>query len=188
MKEFDPRTSDMSGDMSSDRTKNADGTHEVSRTANEMRAVSERRSEPTVVVVEQKRKRYTAQQKLELVRLTYLPGNTVSSVAHSYGIAPALLFRWRALDKQGGLTAIETGQNSVPAKQYAEAMDEIKRLQRLLGQMASDNALLREAVEIMTGKNGLRAKPYQGLQIRFSCLSCSSLSALQCLSFVAPSG
>jgi hypothetical protein len=31
-------------------------------------------------------------------------------------------------------------------------MDEIKRLQRLLGQMASDNALLKEAVEIMTGK------------------------------------
>ena len=63
-----------------------------------------------------------------------------------------LLFRWRSLDKQGGLTAIETGQSSVPAKQYAEAIDEIKRLQRLLGQMASDNALLREAVEIMTGK------------------------------------
>lgn len=152
MKEFDPRTSDMSGDMSSDRTKNADGTHEVSRTANGMRAVSERPEQATVVVVEHKRKRYTAQQKLELVRLTYLPGNTVSSVARSYGVAPALLFRWRALDKEGGLTAIETGQSTVPAKQYAEAIDEIKRLQRLLGQMASDNALLKEAVEIMTGK------------------------------------
>ena len=152
----------MSGDMSSDRTKNADGTHAVSRTANGMRAVrrratvwvpvSARPAEHTVVVVEQKRKRYTAQRKLELVRLTYLPGNTVSSVARSYGVAPALLFRWRALDKEGGLTAIETGQSTVPAKQYAEAIDEIKRLQRLLGQMASDNALLREAVEIMTGK------------------------------------
>lgn len=152
MKEFDPRTSPMSGDMSSDRTKNADGTHAVSRTANGIRAVSERPAEHTVVVVEQKRKLYTAQRKLELVRLTYLPGNTVSSVARSYGIAPALLFRWRSLDKQDGLTAIETGQSSVPAKQYAEAIDEIKRLQRLLGQMASDNALLREVVEIMTGK------------------------------------
>lgn len=142
----------MSGDMSSDRTKNADGTHAVSRTANGIRAVRERPAEHTVVVVEQKRKLYTAQRKLELVRLTYLPGNTVSSVARSYGIAPALLFRWRSLDKQDGLTAIETGQSSVPAKQYAEAIDEIKRLQRLLGQMASDNALLREVVEIMTGK------------------------------------
>ena len=116
MKEFDPRTSPMSGDMSSDRTKNADGTHAVSRTANGIRAVSERPAEHTVVVVEQKRKLYTAQRKLELVRLTYLPGNTVSSVARSYDIAPALLFRWRSLDKQSGLTAIETGQSSVPAK------------------------------------------------------------------------
>ncbi len=97
----------MSGDMSSDRTKNADGTHAVSRTANGIRAVSERPAEHTVVVVEQKRKLYTAQRKLELVRLTYLPGNTVSSVARSYGIAPALLFRWRSLEKQGGLTALK---------------------------------------------------------------------------------
>ncbi len=56
MKEFDPRTSPMSGDMSGDRTKNADGTHAVSRTANGIRAVSERPAEHTVVVVEQKRK------------------------------------------------------------------------------------------------------------------------------------
>lgn len=40
MKEFDPRTSPMSGDMSSDRTKDADGKHAVSRTANGIRAVS----------------------------------------------------------------------------------------------------------------------------------------------------
>ena len=150
MKEFDPRTSPISGDMSSDRTKGTDGTQAVSRMANEMRVVSERRAKPTVV--EQKRKRYTAQQELELVRLTYLPGNTVSSVARSYDIAPAPLFRWRALDKEGGLMAIETSQSTVPVKQYAEAMDEIKRLQRLLEQMASDNALLEEAVEIMKGK------------------------------------
>lgn len=174
--------------MSSDRTKNIGSTHAVSWTTSEMRAVSERPAETTVVVVEQKRKRYTAQQKLEPVRLTYLPGNTVSSVARSYGIALALLFRWRALDKQGELTAIETGQSSAPVKQYAEAMDEIKRLQRLLGQMTSDNALLKEAVGIMTGKNGLRAKPYQSRQIHFPCLSCSSPSALQCLTFIAATG
>ena len=92
MKEFDPRTSDMS----SDRTKNADGTHEVSRTANGMRAVSERPEQATVVVVEHKRKRYTAQQKLELVRLTYLPCNTVSSGATCTGriMKPVALDQW----------------------------------------------------------------------------------------------
>lgn len=145
MKELNPRTRD--------KIKKADGTHAVSRTANEIRDTGKRPAEFTLVVHSRNRKCYTAQQKFELaVQQAYLPGNIVSSVARSYGVAPAMLFRWRALDKEGGLTAIETGQSTVPAKQYAEAIDEIKRLQRLLGQMASDNALLKEAVEIMTGK------------------------------------
>lgn len=61
---------------------------------------------PSVVIVPERRKRHSTQEKLELVRLTYLPGNTVSSVARAHGIAPSVLFRWRALDKQGALTAI----------------------------------------------------------------------------------
>ena len=36
---------------------------------------------PSVVVVPERRRRYTSQQEMELVRLTYLPGNAVSSVA-----------------------------------------------------------------------------------------------------------
>lgn len=62
---------------------------------------------PSVVIVPERRKRYSTQEKLELVRQTYLPGNTVSSVARAHGIAPSVLFRWRALDKQGSLTAIQ---------------------------------------------------------------------------------
>ena len=107
---------------------------------------------PSVVIVPEKRKRYSTQEKLELVRLTYLPGNTVSSVARAHGIAPSVLFRWRALDKQGSLTAIQTGEGTVSAKKYEAALEEIKRLQRLLGQATADNALLKDAVEYMQSK------------------------------------
>ena len=41
-----------------------------------------------VVVVRETRKRWTAEQKLSIIRLTYLEGNTVSSVARQYGIPP----------------------------------------------------------------------------------------------------
>lgn len=106
----------------------------------------------SVVIVPERRKRYSTQEKLELVRLTYLPGNTVSSVARAHGIAPSVLFRWRALDKQGALTAIQTGEGTVSAKKYEAALEEIKRLQRLLGQATADNALLKDAVEYMQSK------------------------------------
>lgn len=107
---------------------------------------------PSVLIVPERRKRYSTQEKLELVRLTYLPGNTVSSVARAHGIAPSVLFRWRALDKQGALTAIQTGEGTVSAKMYEAALEEIKRLQRLLGQATADNALLIDAVEYMQSK------------------------------------
>lgn len=86
---------------------------------------------------------------MELVHLTYLPGNTVSSVARAHGIAPSVLFRWRALDKQGSLTAIQTGESTVSAKKYEATIEEIKRLQSLLGQPTADNALLKNTVEYM---------------------------------------
>ena len=63
-------------------------------------------SQETVIVMTGQRKRYSTQKKAELIRLTYLPGNTVSSVARTYGISPAVLFRWRSLDKKGGLVAV----------------------------------------------------------------------------------
>lgn len=109
-------------------------------------------SRPNVVIVPEKRRRYSTQEKMELVRLTYLPGNTVSSVARAHGVAPAVLFRWRALDKQGALTAIQAGEATVSARKYEAALEEIKRLQRLLGQATADNALLKDAVEYMQSK------------------------------------
>ena len=109
-------------------------------------------SDSSVVGVPQKRRRFSAQEKLELVRLTYLPGNTVSSVARQYGLQPSLLFRWRTLEKAGGFVAVQSGEQTVSASKYAEALDEIKRLQRLLGQVTADNALLKDAVELMQSK------------------------------------
>lgn len=46
---------------------------------------------------------------MELVRFTYLPRNTVSSVTRPHRVAPSMLFRWRTLDKQEALTAIQAG-------------------------------------------------------------------------------
>lgn len=107
---------------------------------------------PNVIVVPETRRRFSAQEKQELVRLTYLPGNSVSTVARTYGIAPSVLFRWRSLEKQGQLTALKTGEQTVSAAQYAQALEEIKRLQRLLGQATADNELLKEAVQIIKTK------------------------------------
>lgn len=106
-----------------------------------------------VVVVRETRKRWTAEQKLSIIRLTYLDGNTMSSVARQYGISPVMLFAWRSKAKKGLLTSGHSaGEKTVPASQYAQALDKIQRLQKLLGRAVSDNELLKEAVEMMSGE------------------------------------
>lgn len=48
--------------------------------------------------------------------------------------------------------SIQTDQAVVPASQYTKALDEIKRLQRLLGKSAAEKAILEEALEIAKAK------------------------------------
>lgn len=87
--------------------------------------------------------------------ITFSTQTSNPSVARAHAIAPSVLFRWRALDKQGSFTTIQTREGTVSAKKYEAALEDIKRLQRLLGQATADNALLKDAVEYMQSKNGL---------------------------------
>lgn len=71
-----------------------------------------------------------------------------------------VLLRWQSLEKQGQLTALKTGEQTVSAAQYAQALEEIKKLQRLLGQAYTNNELLKEAVEIIKKQNRLRVRAH----------------------------
>lgn len=126
----------------SDRTSHSASTSTSPSVKNKRELRADENATPNVVVVPKTRCRFSAQEKQELVRLTYLPGNFVSTVARTYDIAPSVLFRWRSLEKQGQLTALKTGEQTVSAAQYAQALKEIKMLQRLLGQASTDNELL----------------------------------------------
>jgi transposase len=48
-----------------------------------------------VITCMQRRRRYTADEKIRLVEQTMQPGVTVSAVAWLHGVTPSLLFQWR---------------------------------------------------------------------------------------------
>ena len=103
-----------------------------------------------------KRRHFSLQEKTELVRLSYLPGNSVCGVARAHGVNPVMLFRWRAQDKKGGLKLFcEEEQTPDLVAKYAAAIDEIKRLKKQLQQANADNELLRDAVELMKSKKSI---------------------------------
>jgi len=112
-----------------------------------------------VITTDQRRRRWSVQEKAALVRRTYEPGMSVSLVARQEGVAASLLFQWRRLEREGALVAVSAGESVVPASELAAARAEIAKLQRILGKKTLENEILKEAVEIATEKKWIARSP-----------------------------
>jgi transposase len=107
----------------------------------------------------ERRRRWSAEEKLAMVRECFEPGKTVSMVARQHGVNPNQLFQWRKLFQDGSLSAVSAGEEVVPASELSDALKQIKELQRLLGKKTMENELLREAVEVMKSRKWIARSP-----------------------------
>lgn len=112
-----------------------------------------------VITTDQRRRRWSAQEKAALVRRTYEPGMSVSLVARETGISASQLFQWRKLEREGALIAVSAGESVVPASELAAARAEIAKLQRILGKKTLENEILKEAVEYAAEKKWIARSP-----------------------------
>jgi transposase len=62
----------------------------------------------------ERRRRWSLQDKLQIVEETMQPGVKVSEVARRHGLAPSVVFTWRRLAREGRLG--DTGPAFVPVK------------------------------------------------------------------------
>jgi transposase len=113
-----------------------------------------------IITSVQRRRRWTASEKVRIVEETFEPGMTVSLVARRHGVAPNQLFTWRRLVVEGALTAAGSGEQVVPASDYRALQSQVRELQRLLGKKTLEAEILKEALEHATGsKKQLRLPP-----------------------------
>jgi transposase len=112
-----------------------------------------------VVTSVQRRRRWTPEQKLEIVKQTNEPGSSVSMVARQFGISAAQLFQWRKAYLQGSLMAVGANETVVPASELQEAMRRIKQLEGALGRKTLENEILKEAVDFAKAKKWIARSP-----------------------------
>ena len=105
-----------------------------------------------VVTSVQRRRRWTPDQKLEIVKRTNEAGNSVSMVARQFGISAAQLFQWRKAYLEGSLVAVGANETVVPASELQEDMRRIKQLEGALGRKTLENEILKEAVDFARAK------------------------------------
>jgi transposase len=108
-----------------------------------------------VITSVQRRRRWSADEKAQIVQETYAPGMSVSLVARQHGIQPNQLFTWRRLYAAGALSAVGAGEEVVPASDYRALQQQVRELQRLLGKKTLENEILRDALELAQPKKRL---------------------------------
>jgi transposase len=94
-------------------------------------SMSNRTDRVEIITSVQRRRRWTASEKVRIVEETFEPGMTVSLVARRHGVAPNQLFTWRRLVVEGALTAAGSGEQVVPASDYRALQSQVRELQRL---------------------------------------------------------
>ena len=108
-----------------------------------------------IITAIQRRRRWTAAQKMRIVEETFEPGATVSEVARRHEVAPNQLFTWRRLAAQGALTAAGAGEEVVPASEYRALQNQVRELQRLLGKKTLEAEILKETLDRTGSKKRL---------------------------------
>src|SRR5690606_36342307 len=116
-------------------------------------------SDLEVVTGVQRRRRYSVREKAELVALCDQPGMSVSLVARRHGISPSLLFRWRKLMKDGGVSAIQADDQVVGVGELKALQRQVRELERLLGRKTMEVEILKEALEVAQAKKLISRMP-----------------------------
>ncbi|POR51061.1 transposase [Paraburkholderia eburnea] len=116
--------------------------------------------EPVEVLTQpEQRRRRSVEEKLAIVRETFETGAMISGVTRRHQVNASQVFAWRKLYQDGSLSAVSAGEQVVPASDLAEAMKQIRELQRLLGKKTMEVEILREAVEYGRAKKLIARSP-----------------------------
>jgi transposase len=86
-----------------------------------------------VIISVQRRRRWSAAEKMRMVEESLEPGALVSLVARRHGVNANQLFTWRRLAAHGAFTAAAACEEVVLASAWRALQEQIRELHRLLG-------------------------------------------------------
>jgi len=93
-------------------------------------------------------RRFTAEQKLQILREAEQPGVTVSEVCRRHGLAPSVFYRWRAVAQTGSASALKQDARRVAGKNDLETRREaeVSRLRAVIAEITAENLELKKKI------------------------------------------
>jgi transposase len=105
-----------------------------------------------VITSVQRRRRWSAAEKVRLVEECLESGMSVSFVARRAGISPSQLFAWKRRMADGGYTAVEADEDVIGTSKVRELEKRVRELERLLGRKTMEAEILKEALAVARPK------------------------------------
>lgn len=93
-------------------------------------------------------RRFTADQKLEILREAEQPGVSISEVCRRHALAPSVFYRWRAIAENGSTVALKQDAKRTPRKDDVQARQEaeITRLRAVIAEITAENLELKKKI------------------------------------------
>ena len=89
-----------------------------------------------------KRKRYTAEEKIKILREVLEEGKPISQVADHYGLHPNNIFNWRKQLFEGGIQTFQVKRTDISAKaedrKIAALEERIKQKDEIIAEFAEE--------------------------------------------------
>jgi transposase-like protein len=89
-----------------------------------------------------KRKRYTAEEKMKILREVLEDGKTISQVAENYSLHPNNLFNWRKQLFEGGLQAFQIKRTDISSRAEDRLIkkleEKIKHKDEIIAELAGE--------------------------------------------------
>src|ERR1019366_7174203 len=84
-------------------------------------------------------RRFTAEQKIEILREADQPGVAVSEVCRRHGLAPSVFYRWRAVAQGGSAVVLKRDAKRTPRKDDIEVRQkaQIERMQAVVAEVTA---------------------------------------------------
>lgn len=94
-------------------------------------------------------RRFTAEQKLELLKAAEQPGVTISEVCRKHALSPAQFYRWRAVAQSGSAVALKNDARGMKVSNQAEVERrdaELDRLRAVIAEITAENLELKKKI------------------------------------------
>jgi len=94
------------------------------------------------------RKRYTAEEKIKILRELQEDGKSISQVSEKYGIHPNNIFKWRKQHLEKGVQAFQTKRNDISGKAKVRKIlaleEKIKHKDEVIAELAEELLALKK--------------------------------------------